>query len=68
MKLLFDLGENLTEHDFHRAEISVVDFVGGQFGFRIFRSVFAPIYLFAMNYFGIIEEGEKEKIKSVINV
>jgi O-antigen/teichoic acid export membrane protein len=44
----------------------LVDFVSGSLTLGISFAVFTPIYLFVMNYFSLIDEGEKKIIKNYL--
>ena len=57
-----------TQMIFTAPKLSVTDFISGNLVLGCSALIFAPIYLFLMNYFGIIEENEKEKIKSIIRL
>ena len=59
-------GADLTKLIFAAPKLSVTDFISGNLVLGFSALVFAPIYLLLMNYFGIIEEGEKERIKSLV--
>ena len=51
---------------FAAPKLSVSRILFREISFWVFpRLIFAPIYLLLMNYFGIIEESEKEKILSL---
>lgn len=45
----------------------LANFVGGSLYLGICLAVFAAVYLPAANFFGLIEDAEKQKIKSLIN-
>ncbi|CAN5380693.1 hypothetical protein BH20ACI1_BH20ACI1_00570 [soil metagenome] len=59
-------GADLTQMIFTAPKSGITDFISGNLVLSSSALVFAPIYLFLMNYFGIIEEGEKEKLKSLV--
>jgi len=60
-------GVSLTQAIFANPKQSVTNFFAGCLVLGFSALIFAPIYLFAMNRFGIIEEDEKQKLKSVFN-
>jgi O-antigen/teichoic acid export membrane protein len=59
-------GANLTGIIFTEPKAGVIDFIAGSIVLGFSSLIFAPVYLLIVNYFGIIESGEKEKIMSVI--
>lgn len=61
---IFLLGENLTGLIFPAPKESVVDFIAGGLVLSLCALIFAPVYLFAANFFGIIENEEKNRIIS----
>jgi len=61
---IFLWGEYLTKTIFAVPNESIVDFIAGGFVLGLCGLIYAPIYLFIANYFGIIEDEEKEKIGS----
>lgn len=62
---IFMWGEHLTGTVFAAPNESLVDFIAGGVVLGLCALVFVPIYLFSANYFGIIEEEEKEKVTAV---
>ncbi len=62
-KIGFFLGESLVEIIFTSPKQSFTDFVSGSLTLGLTFLVFAPIYLFGINYFGLIDDGEKDSIK-----
>lgn len=48
-------------------KISVIDFISGVFVLGLSFSIFAPIYLLCANYFGLIDEEEKDYLKRMAN-
>lgn len=59
-------GNNLAQIIFSAPKKSLVDFVSGSLTLGISALVFTPIYLLLANYFDIIEDEEKKKIKTLI--
>ncbi|MCD9187859.1 MAG: oligosaccharide flippase family protein [Pyrinomonadaceae bacterium] len=49
------------------AKISVIDFISGVFVLGFSFLIFAPIYLFCANFFGLIDEEEKDYLKKIAN-
>ncbi len=62
---IFNQGETLTRTVFAAPKESIVDFIAGGLVLGGCAIVFAPIYLFAANFFGIIEDEEKDKVRSI---
>lgn len=49
------------------AKISVIDFISGVFVLSLSFSIFTPIYLLCANFFGLIDEEEKDYLKRIAN-
>jgi O-antigen/teichoic acid export membrane protein len=64
---LFDFGEEITAQILQTSKISVLNFFGGGFTMFVTTCVFAPIYLFGIYYWNILEEQEIKQFKSIIN-
>ena len=62
---IFHWGETFTRAVFSSPNESIVDFISGSLVLSVCASVFTPIYLLGANRFGIIEDGEKNKIESI---
>ena len=62
---IFHWGEAFSRAIFFAPNESLVDFIAGGLVLGSCAVVFAPIYLFSANRFGIIEDGEKNKIESI---
>jgi O-antigen/teichoic acid export membrane protein len=62
---VFHYGERLASALFAAPKLSATDFIGGGLTLFISGVVFAAIYLAGTYYFNIIEDGEKDLIKSV---
>jgi hypothetical protein len=60
------VGNNLAQMIFSAPKKGLVDFVSGSLTLGISFAVFAPVYLFVMNRFDLIDEGEKEQIKNAL--
>ena len=63
---LLDLGRHLAAQVFSATREGTLDFVGGSFVLLICGLVFSPIYLLAANFWGVIEEDEKNQIKNFV--
>ncbi|MGI8787736.1 MAG: lipopolysaccharide biosynthesis protein [Pyrinomonadaceae bacterium] len=64
---IYDWGASLTQTIFTVSKPSLVNFVSGSLVLGFSALLFAPIYLFAANFFGVIEDKEKEKLWSVLS-
>jgi O-antigen/teichoic acid export membrane protein len=64
-KRVFHWGENATRIIFAAPKETIVDFIAGGLVLSVCAIVFMPIYLAAANFFGIIDNEEKEKVKSI---
>ncbi len=64
---IFHWGESLTRAVFVAPKESIVDFTAGGLVMAACAIIFTPIYLLAANFFGIIEDEEKEKARAVFN-
>ena len=60
-------GANILRTFFSAPKQSVVSFVSGSLTLALTMLVFAPIYLFGMNYLNLIEAEEKEFVKKYLN-
>jgi O-antigen/teichoic acid export membrane protein len=59
-------GANLAQNVFGFSKIGVIDFVSGLIVLGLCFVIFAPIYLVAANYSGVIEAEEKETVTSFV--
>jgi len=57
------VGEHFAEEAFSTHRQSTLNFVGGSLVLLISGAVFAPIYLLAANFWGVIENGDKESAR-----
>ena len=64
---LFNFGEQITAQILQTSKMSVLNFFGGGFTMFVTTCVFAPIYLFGIYYWNILEEQEINQFKSIIN-
>lgn len=64
---VFHYGERVAAALFSAPKLAVTDFIGGGLTLFISGVVFAAIYLAGTYYFNIIEDGEKDLIKSVLH-
>jgi hypothetical protein len=63
---LMQLGEQLAADAFGSEKLSTLDFIGGGLVLGVCACVFAPIYLLAANFWGLVEESEKQAVKNMI--
>jgi O-antigen/teichoic acid export membrane protein len=61
---LLNVGEHFAEETFSTHDLSTLNFVGGSLVLLISGCVFAPIYLLAANFWGVIEENEKQTVRN----
>jgi hypothetical protein len=64
-KKIIEFSANLTNSVFPNANENMIDFVSGSMILGISALIFAPIYLFLMNRFGLLEDGEKRIFKQI---
>ncbi len=62
---IFVWGENLIKNLFAAPKESLVDFLAGGLVLALCAGIFTPLYLLAANFFGIIEDEEKEKVGTI---
>jgi O-antigen/teichoic acid export membrane protein len=62
---IFNLGESFIRTVFAAPKDSLVDFLAGSLVLALCAGVFTPLYLLAANFFGIIEDDEKEKVVTI---
>lgn len=60
------VGEHFAEEAFHTSQLSTLNFVGGSLVLLISAAVFAPIYLLAANFWGVIEAEEKAAFTNLL--
>lgn len=63
---LQQLGEYMAEETLHTQQMSTLNFFGGSLTLLISGLVFAPIYLLAANFWGVIEENEKAVVRKYL--
>ena len=63
---LLNVGEHFAEDTFSTTKLSTLNFFGGSLVLLISGCVFAPIYLLAANFWGVIDEDEKRMLRNVI--
>jgi O-antigen/teichoic acid export membrane protein len=63
---LLGVGEHFAEDVFSTHRLSTLNFVGGSLVLLVSGAVFAPIYLLAANFWGVIEDDEKLAVKNLI--
>lgn len=59
---LLNVGEHFAEEALATTRLSTLNFVGGSLVLLISGAVFAPIYLLAANFWGVIEDDEKQAV------
>lgn len=59
------VGERFTVEVLSLNNSSVLDFISGSFVLIVCGLVFAPIYLLAANFWGVIEEDEKQRVRDL---
>ena len=59
-------GQHFAEETFHTSDLGAVNFVGGSLVLLISGLVFAPIYLIGANLWGLIEDSEKNAVRSML--
>ena len=62
---LLGVGERFAEETLSTTKLSTLNFVGGSLVLLISALVFVPIYLFAANFWGVIEEDEKQGVRNI---
>jgi O-antigen/teichoic acid export membrane protein len=62
---LLDFGEHLAGQTLSTTKLSTLNFFGGSVVLLICASIFVPVYLLAANSLGIIEQGEKDSVRSI---
>jgi O-antigen/teichoic acid export membrane protein len=62
---LLNIGQRFAEQAFSTTKLSVVNFVGGSLVLLISAMVFVPIYLLAANFWGVIEDEEKQAVRNM---
>lgn len=60
-------GENLSQVIFTAPKKGLVDFFAGGLVLTFSALIFVPLYLFAANFFGIIEDEEKNKVRELVS-
>ncbi len=60
------VGNDLAQMIFSAPKKSLVDFFSGSLILGVSFAVFAPVYLFLMNYLNLIDEDEKKLVKNLL--
>ncbi len=60
---LFRIGRMIAEQTFGIVRPGVLDFLGGSLVLLVSLAVFAPIYLIAASFLGVIEDDEKQAVR-----
>ena len=63
---LFRVGERFAAEIFATDKLSVLNFTGGSLVLLVSGMVFAPIYLIAANFWGVIETDEKQTVVNFV--
>lgn len=63
---LLNVGEHFAETTFATKNLGTLNFIGGSLVLIISGLVFAPIYLLAANFWGVIEEAEKQTVVNIL--
>ena len=63
---MLDVGEHLAQDVFTTPKLAVINFFGGSLTLIISGLVFVVFYLFSANFLHVIEEEEKQTLKSLI--
>ena len=63
---LLNVGEHFAAETLSATKLSTLNFVGGSLVLLISALVFAPIYLLAANFWGVIEDEEKNAVKNFL--
>ncbi|MEO6655404.1 MAG: oligosaccharide flippase family protein [Pyrinomonadaceae bacterium] len=63
---LLNIGEHFAEAVFSTTKLTTLNFVGGSLVLLVSACVFAPVYLLAGNFWGVIEEDEKREVKDLL--
>ena len=61
-----NVGENIARTIFNTQKVSIVDFISGVLTLGVSFAVFTPIYLLLSNFWGIIDDDEKEIFKNAV--
>lgn len=64
---LSNIGANLAQMIFDSPKTGAVDFIAGVLILGVASAVFAPVYLFFANLFGVIEDEEKTTLKNAVH-
>ena len=65
--LTMAIGLNITNMIFSSPKESAIDFISGGLTMAVSLFTYIPIYLLLMNYFGVIDESEKESFYNIAN-
>ena len=63
---LLVVGENFAEEMFSTHRLATLNFFGGSLVLLISGLIYVPIYLFAANLWGVIEEEEKQSVRNIL--
>ncbi len=62
----FGVGENIVRAVFAEPKINIIDFVSGGLTLAVSFAVFAPIYLYLSNLWGVFEDSEKQQVRNIL--
>jgi hypothetical protein len=60
------VGEHFAEEALSMHKASMLNFIGGSLVMLISGLVFAPVYLLAANFWGVIEDSEKQAVANIL--
>ena len=63
---LLNVGEHFAAEALSATKLSTMNFISGSFVLLISGCVFAPIYLLAANFWGVIEDDEKQSVRNIL--
>ena len=65
---LLNIGQRFAEQAFSTTKLSTINFIGGSLVLLFSAMVFVPIYLLAANFWGVIEDEEKQTVRNFLAV
>jgi hypothetical protein len=63
---LFNAATHFAEETLHTHQLSTLNFFSGSLVLGLSAAVFAPLYLLAANFWGVIEDEEKQVVRNLI--
>ena len=61
----FGIGGNLVKTFYAEPKVNIIDFVSGGLTLAVSFAVFATVYLYLSNLWGVFEEGEKQQMRNI---